>query len=110
MPGWIQVVLLILCLVVCAGGVLVTRRFCRQRKLVPSQTVPASVATGAFLLYFLLCAIPTSFTVLGVSTYLGLLMTMLDFLVLLVSVILLLWRHQRQEIKAFIEAATPPDP
>jgi hypothetical protein len=109
MAAWVQVVILVVGLAFCVVGAFATREFCRQRQYDLCQTTFGVLGVGSFLLFFLLCAIPYGLPALGISAVVGLTLTLLDWLVLLISVLVIVWRNQSKEIATHLRTTSPPD-
>ncbi|MEK7637629.1 MAG: hypothetical protein AAB402_04575 [Patescibacteria group bacterium] len=109
MPGWVQVVLLVVCLVICAGCSLLVRRQCRGSGCDQRQTTATVIATATFLLFLLLYLVPDHFPTLGMPIDLGITLVVLDLLAFVAAIIATVWLDRRKDIAAFIEDSTPPE-
>lgn len=109
MPGWIQVVLLVICLAVCALGSLLVQRQCQRRGCDRRQAAATVIATATFLLFLLLYLVPDHFPTLGMPIGLGITLVVLDLLAFVAAVIAAIWLDRRKDIAAFIEDITPPE-
>ncbi|MEK7537535.1 MAG: hypothetical protein AAB619_00995 [Patescibacteria group bacterium] len=109
MPGWVQVVLLVVYLAVCTLGSLLVQRQCRRSGCDRRQTAATVIATATFLLFLLLYLVPDHFPTLGMPIDLGITLVVLDLLAFVAAIIATVWLDRRKDIAAFIEDSTPPE-